>query len=152
MVAPGGETLSAMCARTVIWALADCDASAWLVTKSVTGLGEGVAPGAKYSTLPAGAELTCWHGLDARTQICPTVVFPPGIPLISHVTFVLGVPEIEAVNIWRWLTARVELNGVSARDTVLEIVTLALPVALGFAELVAWTVTVGGVGNDAGAV
>jgi len=63
-----------------------------------------------------------------------------------------AVPVIVAVNIWRWLTARVEVKGVSESEAVLVSVTVALPMAIEFTVLVAWMVTVGGEGSESGAV
>ena len=132
-VALGGETLTTMCASKVICALATCDGFAWLTTESVTGFGDGTDAGARYSTLPAGAIVTIAQGLDPTTQIWPTDVFPPGIPATCHETFVLALPEIVAVSICRWLTARVAESGDNEMLARLVSVTLAEFEMLGFA-------------------
>jgi hypothetical protein len=119
---------------------------------SVTGFGDGTAGGARYSTVPAVAVLTTWHGLDATTQICPTAVLPPGIPETCQITFAFGLPETEAVNGCRCPTAALALDGVKFSAALLVSVTLAIPAALGFAALTAWTMTVVGEGNADGAV
>lgn len=45
-VALGGETLTIMCASTVIGALALCEGFAWLTAEIVTGFGDGTEAGA----------------------------------------------------------------------------------------------------------
>jgi hypothetical protein len=122
------------------------------MTESATGFGDGTDAGAKYSTLPAGAVVTITHGLDATTQICPTDVLPPAIPPTCQMTFVFALPEILAVNICRWLAARVAERGDNEMLAELVSVTLAVLEMFGFAWLVARTVTVAGEGSDAGAV
>jgi hypothetical protein len=148
----GGETLTTMCASTVICALAVCDGLAWLTAESATGFGAGTDAGARYSTLPAGAVVTTTQGLEPTTQTCPTNVLPPAIPPTCHVTFAFALPEILAVNICRWLTARVAESGDNEMLAELVSVTLAVLEMLGFAWLVARTVTIAGDGSDAGAV
>jgi len=114
-----------------------CAGNAWLETVSGIGFGDGIDAGARYSTLPAGAMLTNWHGFDATTQICPTLVLPPGIPLTCQITFVFALPEMVTVNGWRWLTALVALPGVNVSAPGIVSVTVASPEAAGFAALTA---------------
>lgn len=45
-VALGGETLTMMCASTVICALVVCEGFAWLTTEIGTGFGDGTEAGA----------------------------------------------------------------------------------------------------------
>jgi hypothetical protein len=122
------------------------------VAVSVTGFGEGTAAGARYSTVPAGAVLTTWQGLDPTTQICPTSVLPPGIPATCQTTFEFGVPETVAVNGCRFPTALVTLEGLNVSVAELVNVTVADPATFGFTALTAWTVTIDGTGNADGAV
>ncbi len=129
----GGATLTIMCASTVICALALCDGFAWLTAARVTGFGEGTDAGARNSTLLAGALVTTTHGFDATTQICPTAALPPAMPPACHVTFVFALPVTLAVNICRWLTARVAEVGESEMLAVLVSVTMAMLDTLGFA-------------------
>lgn len=96
--------------------------------------------------------MTTAHGLDPTAQIWPRVVLPPGTPPTCHVTFVLALPEMLAVNICVWLTARVAAFGVKEMLAELVSVTTAVFETLVFAWLVARTVTVTGDGSEAGAV
>jgi hypothetical protein len=59
--------------------------SAWLVAVTVTLAGLGRSRGAVYN--PEG-------------EIVPSVLLPPGVPLTLHVTPVLEVPVMVAVNCW----------------------------------------------------
>lgn len=133
----GGETLTTMCARIVICAFMNCVGSASLAAVSVTGFGEGTSAGARYSTVPAGAVFTTWHGLEATTQICPTTVLPPAIPATCQITFEFEVPETAAVNGCRCPTAAVTADGVNVTEAVLVSATVAGPETFGFTALTA---------------
>ncbi|MGH9591453.1 MAG: hypothetical protein ACRD5L_00070, partial [Bryobacteraceae bacterium] len=98
------------------------------------------------------AEVTTMQGFDPRAQICPTDVLPPGTPATAHSTFEFAAPVMEAVNVWRWPTARVALAGVRLMDAWLMMLTIAEALAAEFALLLAVMVTVFGFGSDAGAV
>ena len=74
------------------------------------------------------------------------------MPLTCQVTFWLGVLFTCTVNVWRWPMARVALAGVSVTLIAAVKVTVALAEMLGFALLLARTVTEPPGGRLCGAV
>jgi hypothetical protein len=117
------------------------DALALLVARTVTLDGLGIDAGALYS--PAAV-------------MVPTAALPPTMLFTLQVTAMLAVLVTVAVNCWVAEGARVRGEG----DTVTVIgggaggvtVTVADPTADGLCALVAWTVTVAGLGTAAGAL
>jgi hypothetical protein len=81
----------------------------------------------------------------------PTVALPPAIPLTSHAVAVPPVAQKEAVNVCVCPSETFALVG-EIESVVQVIVTVALPLFVLSATLVAVTVTVGGEGGSAGAV
>jgi hypothetical protein len=64
-------------------------------------LGCGSAPGARKSTCEAFPFVTVWQGFEAKTQICPTEVFPPATPFTLHATLVFELPVTCTVKVAR---------------------------------------------------
>src|ERR1700682_1889987 len=56
---------------TVTCALAFFVESAALTAATLTGFGEGIAPGARYSTCGAVVLVTVWQGFEPTAPICP---------------------------------------------------------------------------------
>ena|SRR5271166_1113435 len=83
--------------------------------------------------------------------IVPTVALPPTIPFTSHTAAAPLVEQNEAVNVCVCPSETFALAG-KIESVVHVIVTLALPLFVLSASLVAVTVTVGGDGGAAGAV
>jgi hypothetical protein len=86
---------------TVICALAIFVESAALTAVALTGFGEGIAPGARYSTCGVVVFVTVWQGFEPTTQICPNVLFPPAIPFTLQITPVFEVPFTCALRVTR---------------------------------------------------
>jgi hypothetical protein len=83
--------------------------------------------------------------------IVPTVALPPAIPLTSHVIAAPLVEQNEAVNVCVCPSETFALAG-EIESVVQVIVTVALPLFVLSATLVAVTVTIGGDGTAAGAI
>ena len=75
--------------------------SAALTAATLTGFGEGIAPGARYSTCGAVVLVTVWQGFEPTAQICPNAVFPPIIPFTLQITPVFEVPFTCAFSVTR---------------------------------------------------
>jgi hypothetical protein len=122
-------------------ALPVADGLATLAARIVTDDGFGIVPGAVYSPV---------------AEIVPIVELPPTVPLTLHVTDVFVEFATVAVNCCAAAGATVTLDGatltVTGGGAGGETVTVAEPMAVGLAALVACTVTVAGLGIAAGAV
>jgi hypothetical protein len=122
-------------------ALPVADGLATLAARIVTDDGFGIVPGAVYSPV---------------AEIVPIVELPPTVPLTLHVTDVFVEFTTVAVNCCAAAGATVTLDGatltVTGGGAGGETVTVAEPMAVGLAALVACTVTVAGLGIAAGAV
>src|SRR5258706_8211671 len=86
---------------TVICALALFVESAALTAVALTGFGEGIVPGARYSTCGAVVFVTIWQGIERTAQISPNAVFPPAIPFRLQITPVFEVPFTCAFSVTR---------------------------------------------------
>jgi len=86
---------------TVICALALFVESAALTAETLTGFGEGMAPGATKSTCGVVVLVTVWQGFEPIAQICPNVVFPPAIPFTLQSTPAFEVPLTCALSVTR---------------------------------------------------
>ena len=85
----------------MICALALFVESASLTAAALTGFGEGMVPGASYSTCDAVVFVTVWQGFEPTAQICPNAVFPPAIPFTLQFTPVFKVPFTCAFSVTR---------------------------------------------------
>jgi len=129
-----------MWGKMVIEALLIVEASDWLTAVSVTVIEVGTAAGARKSTPTAGAVEMDWHGFDPAAQTWPKIVLPPAIPFTNQFIFAFAAPVMLALNVCRWLMARVAPGGVTDSTAPLTSVMLAVAVLDALALLVARSV------------
>jgi hypothetical protein len=124
-------------AITVVWAEADLVESAAETAVTVTTAGAGTVIGAVYTP---------------DVEIMPSVALPPATPLTLQFTDVFDEPVTAAVNVWVMPVCTLADVGVIDMATGVVIVTCADEDFVASAADVAVTVTVAGVGTDAGAM
>jgi len=112
----------------------------------VAEAGLGAVAGAVYEAVPAPVEATV-----------PNVEFPFGTPLTAQLTFVSGCPALLILaRSWTIPAGKTDdmPGGLVATVTPMSLVIVrtALPFAELFAWLVAWIVTVAGIGKSLGAI
>ena len=151
-VALGGETLTTTCGKMVMLLEALRVASSRLVARSVTGLGEGTAAGARKSTEAAPDEVAVWQGLEPTAQTWPTVVLPPGTPFTCQLTPEVAELRSCTLKVCRWLTLSVAEAGARVTAMAPVSVTVAAAAAFWSALLRARTVSGLAAGMTAGAV